>query len=104
MPKREDEYHAGTSEPRGVGLCPFCGSPEVYYNEVYRSWRCGRCEKSFPSPSYGPGKDSGQDTRRSGKSAPGQLRRPWRMSRGLRWTLIVAGIIALVLLVSYLTY
>lgn len=36
-----------------IGLCPFCGSPKVYYNDYYKNWRCGRCEKSFPSPSYG---------------------------------------------------
>lgn len=40
---------------RPQGHCPFCGSEGVYYNEHYRVWRCGRCEKSFPSPSYGSG-------------------------------------------------
>ncbi len=48
MPKREEE--------RGRGLCPFCGkSDRLYHNEDYDSWRCGNCEKTFPSPSYGPG-------------------------------------------------
>ncbi len=55
MPRREDEYWAGRKEPQGIGLCPFCGSSNVYYNKNYESWRCAKCEKSFPSPSYGPG-------------------------------------------------
>jgi len=56
VPKREDEFWAGMKEPKGQGLCPFCGrSDELYYSERDRSWRCGYCEKSFPSPSYGPG-------------------------------------------------
>jgi len=53
MPTREEEQGAGRREKRGIALCPFCGSPEVYYNKYYKSWRCGKCEKSFPSPSYG---------------------------------------------------
>lgn len=47
----------------GVGLCPFCGSPNVSYNTHYHTWRCNRCEKSFPTPSYGP-------DRLAGKPAP----------------------------------
>ena len=27
--------------------CPRCGSAKTYYNEQYRTWRCGRCEHSF---------------------------------------------------------
>jgi len=53
MPTREEEFAAGRKEERGRGLCPFCGSPKVYYNKLFKTWRCGRCEKSFPSPSYG---------------------------------------------------
>lgn len=53
MPSREDERVAASREPRGRGLCPFCGSTNVYYNEYYKSWRCGMCERSFPAPSYG---------------------------------------------------
>lgn len=53
MPSREEEYGAAKREERGTGLCPFCGSPRVYYNKRFKTWRCGRCEKSFPSPSYG---------------------------------------------------
>ena len=43
-----------------VGLCPFCGSPNVYYNNYHESgnhkswWNCHKCGRSFPSPSYGP--------------------------------------------------
>lgn len=59
MPKREDEFWAAKKEPRGEPLCPFCGSPKVYYNKRFRSWRCGRCEKSFSSPSRGAGKGLG---------------------------------------------
>ncbi len=55
MPNREDEYGAGWKEKRGLALCPFCGSPKVYYNKRFKSWRCGKCERSFPSPSYGAG-------------------------------------------------
>jgi ribosomal protein L37AE/L43A len=53
MPSREEEFTAARKEPRGQALCPFCGSPKVYYNKHFKTWRCGRCEKSFPSPSYG---------------------------------------------------
>ncbi len=55
MPKREDEYYAKERESTGKGLCPFCASPTVYYNKHYKTWRCGSCERSFPSPSYGGG-------------------------------------------------
>ncbi len=27
--------------------CPRCGSSETYYNKLYKTWRCGRCEHSF---------------------------------------------------------
>jgi len=63
MPKREDEYWAGKKEPKGQGLCPFCGSSKLYYNKRYESWRCGKCEESFPSPSYGPGRDLEEEAR-----------------------------------------
>jgi ribosomal protein L37AE/L43A len=53
MPSREEEYSAEKQEPRGEPLCPFCGSKKVYYNKHFKTWRCGACEKSFPSPSYG---------------------------------------------------
>ena len=53
MPSREEEESAARHEPRGQALCPFCGSNKVYYNKHFKTWRCGSCEKSFPSPSYG---------------------------------------------------
>jgi len=58
MAKREDEYWAGRKEASVGGrrrqLCPFCGKEDrVYYNKLYKSWRCGYCEASFPSPSGG---------------------------------------------------
>lgn len=68
MPKREDEYWAGMKEPKGRGLCPFCGSSDIYYNKRYESWRCTKCEKSFPMPSYGPGGDFGKEARWFGKT------------------------------------
>ena len=68
MPKREEEHWASQKEVKGRALCPFCGSPDVYYNKHYRSWRCGKCEKTFPSPSYGPGKDFGKEGRWFGKT------------------------------------
>ncbi len=55
MPKREDEFWAAQKEASKTGLCPFYGSTKVYYNKYFKSWRCGGCEKSFPSPSYGGG-------------------------------------------------
>jgi ribosomal protein L37AE/L43A len=53
MPKREDEYRLQKKEPRGTALCPRCGSPNLSYNKMYKSWRCNRCEQSFPTPSFG---------------------------------------------------
>ncbi len=75
MPKREDEYWVGRKEGRGRGLCPFCGSSNVYYNKSYESWRCAKCEKSFPSPSYGPGGDFGKEARWFRKTTEGERRR-----------------------------
>jgi ribosomal protein S27AE len=40
-------------EEKGQGLCPFCGSSKVDYNKHFKYWICGKCYKSFPSPSYG---------------------------------------------------
>jgi ribosomal protein L37AE/L43A len=74
MPKREDEYWAGMKEPKGRGLCPFCGSSNISYNKRFHSWRCNRCERSFPIPSYGPGKDFGKEARWFGKKTGGRRR------------------------------
>jgi ribosomal protein L37AE/L43A len=65
VPKREDEYWAGMKEPKGRGLCPFCGSFNISYNKRFHSWRCNNCEHSFPVPSYGPGREFGKTTKRS---------------------------------------
>jgi ribosomal protein L37AE/L43A len=27
--------------------CPKCGSDKTYYNEMFKVWRCGKCEHSF---------------------------------------------------------
>ena len=55
MPKREDENWARWKEEKGTRikpLCPFCGKGDrLYYNKHFKSWRCGWCEKSFPTPS-----------------------------------------------------
>ena len=75
MPKREDEYWAGMKEPKGRALCPFCGSSDIYYNKRYESWRCTKCEKSFPTPSYGPGEDFGKEARWAGKTTDEAKRR-----------------------------
>jgi len=54
---------------REARLCPFCGSPKVYYNEHYQSWRCGSCEKSFRTPNYGLEKRRGHgDTNKFSRS------------------------------------
>jgi hypothetical protein len=54
MPKRDDEYYAGRKEP-GIGLCPYCGNLDVGYIKDEAHWHCRRCDKTFISPSYGPG-------------------------------------------------
>jgi ribosomal protein L37AE/L43A len=86
MPKREDEYWAGTKKPKGRGLCPSCGSSNIYYNKRYKSWRCGGCEKSFPSPSYGSGYDRymtpEEPTRAAERAAERQRGTPARIYRG----------------------
>lgn len=68
MPKREDEFWAGRKESQGRALCPFCGSSNISYNKRFESWRCNKCEKSFPTPSYGPGGDFGKEARWFGKT------------------------------------
>ncbi|MBA7601589.1 hypothetical protein ES703_08665 [subsurface metagenome] len=74
MPKREDEYWAGMKEPKGRGLCPKCGSSNISYNKRFKSWRCNRCENSFPVPSYGPGREFGKEARWFGKTTEGEKR------------------------------
>ncbi len=83
MPEREDEYWAGMKEPKGRGLCPFCGSRNIYFNKHYKSWRCNKCEHSFPIPSYGPGKDFGKEARLRGLkiTSRDKIRRP----KSIRW-------------------
>ncbi len=75
MPKREDEFWAAQKEGRGRGLCPSCGSSNISYNPRFESWRCNKCEKSFPSPSYGPGADFGKEARWFGKTTTRERRR-----------------------------
>lgn len=74
MPKREDEYWAGMKEPKGRGLCPKCGSSNISYNKRFKSWRCNKCENSFPVPSYGPGREFGKKARWFGKTTEGEKR------------------------------
>ena len=83
MPKREDEYWAVMKEPGGRGLCPFCGTSNIYYNKYYKSWKCAKCERSFPTPSYGPGKDFGKEARLKGLkiTSRDKVRRP----KSIRW-------------------
>jgi len=35
------------TEKRLRTMCPRCGSASTIYNQVYRTWRCNRCEHSF---------------------------------------------------------
>ncbi|MBI4329204.1 MAG: hypothetical protein HY685_05000, partial [Chloroflexi bacterium] len=42
-----------SADKPGIPLCPFCGSPKVYFNAYHAVWNCGNCEQVFPSPSYG---------------------------------------------------
>jgi ribosomal protein L37AE/L43A len=75
MPKREDEFWAAQKEGRGRGLCPRCGSSDISYNPKFASWRCNKCEHSFPMPSYGPGGWFGKEARWFGKTTEGERRR-----------------------------
>jgi len=62
MPERMDEFWAGVKEPKGVALCPFCGSKEV--KKTHRKWWkvligrgghpwcCMKCYRTFPTPMY----------------------------------------------------
>jgi ribosomal protein L37AE/L43A len=54
MPNRENEFTIGKQEP-GEGLCPFCGNSDLYFVEDAQLWQCHQCERTFVSPSYGPG-------------------------------------------------
>ena len=41
---------SGTDNPPqadATKVCPYCGSPKVYYNAHFSSWKCAGCEKSF---------------------------------------------------------
>ncbi len=35
------------TERRIRTACPRCGSSNTYYNERFKTWRCGKCEHSF---------------------------------------------------------
>ena len=35
------------TEARIRTTCPRCGSSRTYYNEQFRTWRCGKCEHIF---------------------------------------------------------
>ena len=89
MPKRENEFWAGMKEPKGRGLCPFCGSSNISYNQKFRSWRCNKCEHSFPSPSYGPGREFGKEARWFGKTTNGIRQEGFaeaaRQARAAKW-------------------
>ncbi len=102
MPKREDEYWAAQKESRGAPLCPRCGSTKVYYNRHYRSWRCGRCEYSFPTPSYGAGHVH-QHRSKPINSALGKLRsrRQSRWSQSLILLLLTASAIGIIAYTYY---
>jgi hypothetical protein len=87
MPKREDDYFASNREPGGRALCPYCGSSDIYFNEYYRSWRCAKCEKSFPMPSYGSGTWFGSastppDDNPFDPEHPGYYKGEWKKSKG----------------------
>lgn len=55
MSSREEENAAAAREGSRNGACPFCWGYNIVYNEHYKTWRCNKCERSFPVPSYGPG-------------------------------------------------
>jgi ribosomal protein L37AE/L43A len=50
MPKREDEFWANKKESENKRYCPNCGSNSIYYNVMFQSWRCNKCEHSFTAP------------------------------------------------------
>ncbi len=37
--------------------CPRCGSSKTYYNKMYQTWRCGKCEHSFVIKGFGGDKE-----------------------------------------------
>ena len=37
----KNSYH------RKRSTCPRCGSADTYYNQHYKTWRCGKCEHIF---------------------------------------------------------
>jgi len=84
VPKREDEYWAAMKEPQGQGLCPRCGSSNISYNKEFQSWRCNKCEHSFPIPSYGPGGDFGKEARWFGKTTEEMKRKEFAEARAAR--------------------
>ena len=69
MPKREDEFWAGMKEPKGEGLCPFCGRSGIYPSRRHRGWwecaneGCHMYKRRFPSLSYRPGAYFGKEAR-----------------------------------------
>ena len=101
MPKREDEFWAGKKESEGRGLCPFCGASNISYNEAFKSWRCNRCEKSFPMPSYGQRATEREERRGTGLKTKYKRRR-WKVPKGLvKLCLNLAILTGLVFLIRY---
>lgn len=49
-PSWRDEYWKKLDKETAKKLrtiCPRYGNSNTYYNQQYRTWRCGRCEHSF---------------------------------------------------------
>lgn len=49
-PEWQEEYWRNLDKDTARKIrstCPRCGSSETYYNERFKTWRCGRCEHIF---------------------------------------------------------
>jgi len=105
MPKREDERWASWKEEHHKPLCPFCGKGDrLYYNQHYKSWKCGYCEKSFPTPSgVTPSKDEFVEHHERTRRIRGYQRKKTdnfkRVFRRLKWSYLSQRNLLLLLLI-----
>lgn len=86
-----------------AGLCPFCGTSNITRERRDRTWRCNKCMKIFPTPSYGTGDGSTTESHRSGKTAH-QLKSESAIVPGWIITFTVVFVLMLGVLVVWLTW
>lgn len=56
-----ENWHVKHYRDGHAGLCPFCGTSNIIREQRGRTWRCNKCMKIFPAPSYGPGEGSSRE-------------------------------------------